>query len=88
MNDDNNTPIKSYETFFEEVWEYIPYNIVSDELWYKHEDKFQELTFELYQYYKNTFLTLPNGEQITLVSSKIYARIIEAFVKNFNEFLS
>ena len=84
MNEENNL-LKSYEDFFEEVWDYIPYNIVSDDMWDKHISKFQELTFELYHFYKNTVLTLPNGDKIILVSTKVYARIIEAFVKNFNE---
>lgn len=78
----------TYEDFFEEVWEYVSDHIVNDDMWYKHEDKFQELTFSLFNYYKNTNLTLPNGDVQVLVSSKIYARIIEAFVKNFTEELS
>lgn len=72
-----------YETFFEEVWDYVSEHIVTQDMWDKHEDQFQELTFELFQYYKNTTITLPNGEVQMLVSSKIYARIIESFVKNF-----
>lgn len=87
MNEEINT-IKSYETFFEEVWDEVPYSIVSDDMWDKHETKFQELTFDLYHYYQNSRLNLPDGQVINLVSSKIYARIIEAFVKNFSELIS
>ena len=78
----------TYEDFFEEVWDYVSSHIVTDDMWDKHEESFQELTFDLYAYYKNTNLTLPTGDIHTLVSSKVYARIIESFVKNFIKELS
>lgn len=78
----------NYETFFEEVWDYVSHHIVNDDMWEKHTEKFQELTFDLFQFYKNTCLTLPNGEVQFLVTPKVYARIIESFVKNFSKELS
>lgn len=86
MNEDRNL-IKNYETFFEEVWDFIPNNIVNDDVWYKHEEKFQELTFGLYHFYKSTQIVLPDGQKISLISTKIFARMIEVFVKNFSELL-
>lgn len=78
----------NYEVFFDEVWDYVSEHIVNDDMWEKYDEKFQELTFDLFQFYKNTNITLPTGEIVPLVSSKVYARIIESFIKNFSENLS
>lgn len=77
-----------YEIFFEEVWDYVSPSVVDNDMWDRARPKFLELTYELFQFYKNTRLTLPDGTVINLISSKIYARIIETFVKNFNKELS
>lgn len=78
-----NTGGKTYEDFFEEVWDYVSQHIVDDDLWENHVEQFQEVTFDLYKIYSNTSMNLPTGEVIPLVSTKVYARIIESFVKNF-----
>lgn len=84
MNEEFNIE-PNYEDFFTEVWECVSEQVVDDNMWDKHLDKFQEMTFNLYDFYKNTNITLPNGDVHPLVSSKVYARIIESFVKNFTE---
>ena len=38
--------MKNYETFFEDLWDEVSPQLVSDDIWYKDEPKFQELTFE------------------------------------------
>ena len=78
----------TYENFFEEVWDYVSEHIVTDDMWEEHKEKFQELSYDLYQFYKGSTLNMPNGEVQYLVSSKVYARIIESFVKNFSKELS
>lgn len=45
---------QSYEAFFEDVWDYVSQHIVNDDMWETHEEKFQEITFDIYQFYKNT----------------------------------
>lgn len=79
--------IKTYEEFFEDVWDYVSNYIVNDDLWDAHIDKFQELTFDLYHIYKNTAGSPALGES-DQPTMKIYARIIEAFVKNFGKLFS
>lgn len=86
MNELDN--IITYETFFEDVWEEVSYSVVSDDLWEKNEDKFQELTFDLYQYYKRTHIQLSDGQLYMLIPVKTIARMIESFVKNFIQELS
>lgn len=88
MSNNINKPFVSFDDFFEDVWDYVSEVIVDDDLWDKHKSRFQELTFDLYQYYNNTTMTFPTGEVQHLVSSKIYARMIESFVKNFKDILN
>lgn len=86
MNTDFSTEYR-YEEFFEEVWDYVSGSLVDDKMWNKYLDKFQEVTFELYNIHKKTLLTLPSGETQSLLSTKVCARIIESFVSNFKSFL-
>ena len=75
--------ITNYEEFFNLVWDYVSDFIVDDDLWDKHQDKFYDMTFDLYDLYSKATLTLPTGKRQELLSPKICARLIEAFVKNF-----
>lgn len=75
--------ILSYEDFFSVVWDYVSENIVDDDLWEAHEDNFYELTFELYEFYSKTTISLPSGDIQELLSPKVCARLIESFIKNF-----
>ena len=77
--------MKNYETFFEDLWDEVSPQLVSDDIWYKDEPKFQELTFELYRLYQSTTITSPLGEAIPLLPDKIFARIIESFFKQFKD---
>lgn len=96
---------QSYESFFEDVWDYVSQHIVDDDMWEKHIDDFQEVTFDLYQFYVNTsYIGNTVVERIDpethevikdIVSTRIYpitskicARMIESFVKNFSKELS
>lgn len=67
----------SYDEFFETVWDYVSDKVVSDDMWERHLDRFQELTFDLYKYYKHTHYS----ENVNVF--KTYARMIEAFVSSF-----
>lgn len=75
--------ITNYDEFFNIVWDYVSEYIVTDDLWEAHEDKFYALTFDLYDLYTKATITLPTGEKQELLSPKICARLIEAFVNNF-----
>lgn len=75
--------IKNYDDFFNIVWEEVSEGVVNDDLWYKHEEKFYEMTFEIYHIYSKTSILLPNGERHEAITTKVCARMIEAFIKNF-----
>lgn len=76
---DNKNREYTYDEFFWEVWDYVSENIVSKELFNKHKDSFYEITFDLYQVHQNNSIYRWAGFNPT----RIYARIIESFVKNF-----
>lgn len=75
--------ITNYEEFFNVVWDYVSEHIVDDDLWEAHVDEFCAMTFDLYDLYSKAIITFPNGEKQEVLSPKICARLIEAFVKNF-----
>ena len=40
--------ILDYNEFFEEVWDYISEDVVTDEFWQNNEEFIRELTFDYY----------------------------------------
>lgn len=75
--------ITNYDEFFNTVWDYVSEHIVTDDIWEVHTDKFYAMTFDLYDLYSKAVISLPNGEKQEILSPKVCARLIEAFIKNF-----
>ena len=76
--------ILDYNEFFEEVWDYISEDVVTDEFWQNNEEFIRELTFDYYEFYKKTIVTSQYGEVLfNPLSPSIVARLIEKSIEEF-----
>ena len=76
----------SYDEFFYESWDYVSGDIVGDSYWEENMELIQDITFELYSLYRNTFQRVPteSGTQLltTKVSGKLLEGIFDRIIKN------
>lgn len=72
-----------YEEFFDEVWDYVSEDIVSDDFWDENQSMLRELTYALYYMYKNS-LVKTNYDSVIFnpLSPKVVAKLIEIFFTN------
>ena len=73
----------TYEDFLEEVWDYVPEYVVSDDYWENNQTFIRELTYDLYQLYKKSIIkTSYNDVIFNPLSQKVTAKLIEIFFIN------
>lgn len=79
--------MENYETFFEYVWDTVSEAAVPDDLWYSNEDKFQELTFQLFNIYSGSYMQTPGtgNQKVAILTPSVFAKIIEIMFTTFKD---
>lgn len=76
----------TFETFFDETWDYVPMYVVDDDFWDENQPFIRDLTFDLYHMYKNSIIkTSYNDVIFNPLSPKISAKLIEIFFTQFKK---
>ncbi len=78
--------IMTIDEFIEYTWDYVSPFIVSDDYWEKNNEFIREITFSLYELYKNVKVTNRGKADDVFVTAKFYGKVLEALFSNLNKF--
>lgn len=77
--------VLSFDDYFYNVWELVPYTIVNEYTYDRNRDLIKEMTFGLWEIYKNTFkiddYEFMTSEMSTERAAKILTRVFESVQK-------
>lgn len=76
--EDFDKELLNYEDFFVYSWDYVSEKIVSDEYWSDNRELINDITFEVYNIYKNTFQQpLLLDVECRVLTPKIAGKLLE-----------